>query len=541
MKRITVLVIFLAGFILVVQPSSCFATRFIFGPASTIINGRSNASAVKPGDTIYLSASSRLTVELRNIHGTAAKPVLIQNYQGQVFFNSNVVGIKFDTCSWVQLIGKRADTTYGFVISGASAGIDIGGLSTCIEVAGIEISNITWTGITCKTDPDCTFKSTRDNFIMRNISIHDNYLHQIANEGMYIGDSFFSGYPIKCNGKDTVLYPHLIRNIRIYNNKVENTGWDGIQVSCADSACFVNNNFIFHDSQAGVNNQMSGFMLGGGSSCNCFSNFIKNGKGDGIDEMGQGGNYIYNNLIVNPGQSFTGSGQKHGIFVGTQAPAAGRGYNLVFNTIVSPKTNGIDFRSTAAVNSIASDNIVANPGGSYIKPATGTTLTTQNNLLVAAVSDVKFINSSQDNFDLLPSSPAVNTGIAISGFNLNFDNIGRLRPWPWKYDIGAFECHDSSLLSINEKVISPEFDIIHCYYKSGILNVVLCFEKKEILTADVYSMQGVHISTLCNSEKGPGIVEFEKFVGRLDEACYICIFRFAGSSISRKIYAGSFN
>ena len=541
MIRVNLFLKSISIFILLGLSFQGYSTRFIFGPAQPVINGRSNASAVKPGDTIYLTASTWQYVLLRSLHGTAAQPILVQNLGGPVLFTNSNYGIKFDTCSYIRCIGTAAAGSYGFVINTVVAGVAIQGLSTCIEVAGIEISNASWSGIVAKTDPDCSFLSTRGHYVMRNISIHDNYLHEIANEGMYLGHSYFSGYTIHCNGKDTLVYPHLVRGLHVYNNRVENTGWDGIQVSSADSACYVNNNFIYKDSQAETANQMSGFLLGGGSSCNCFSNFIKDGKGDGIDELGQGGNYIYNNLIVNPGKTFSGSGQKHGIYVGTQTPAAGRGYNIVFNTIVSPKYNGIDFRSTAALNSIAWDNIIANPGGSYIKLASGTALLQQDNLLLPLVSDVKFINSSSDNYDLQPSSPAVNKGSAVGGFSLNTDIIGRSRPWPVKWDIGAFECHDSSLLSVNENTMSSGFGILQCYFQSGVLNVCMNLEEKDILKADIYSLKGEHICVICNSMQGPGTIGIEKFVGELENACYICIFRFAGNTAARKIYVTSFN
>ena len=367
MRRINIQ--FLLFFLLLFSERG-LAKQFIFGPDKTVIDGRSNASAVKPGDTIYLSGSPRQFVILRSLHGTPENPILIQNMGGQVIFSGNSgYGIKFDTCSWISLVGKGTGTAYGFVVNTTNAGVIIGGLSTCIEVAGIEIYNTTWTGIVAKTDPDCSFKSTRDKYTMRNISIHDNYIHNTANEGMYIGHTYYGGYIINCNGKDTLVYPHLIRGLRVYGNKVESSGWDGIQVSSADSACFINNNFVYHDSQAEVSDQMSGVLLGGGSSCNCFSNFIKDGKGDGIDELGLGGNYVYNNLIVNPGQSMSGSGQKHGIFVGTQTPSAGTGFHLIFNSIINARSYGIEFLNTTGVNNKAISNIIVSPNGTYIKIA----------------------------------------------------------------------------------------------------------------------------------------------------------------------------
>lgn len=521
--------------LLVFLPVSLMATKFVFGPDKNIIDGRSNASAVKPGDTIYLTASVRQYVLIRSLHGNQASPILIQNFGGQVIFNNGNYGVKFDTCSWIKMIGDETRGSYGFLITNCYSGISISGLSSCIEVAGFEIANAGWTGIVAKTDPDCSFLSTRDKYTMRNISIHDNYLHGIAKEGMYLGHSYYSGYSINCNGKDTMVYPHLIRGLKVYGNRVENTGWDGIQVSSSDSACWINNNYVYQDSQAEIFGQMSGFLLGGGSSCNCHSNFVKDGKGDGIDELGLGGNYIYNNLIVRPGQSLSGAAGKHGIYVGMQAPSSGRGYNIIFNTIVSPKTNGIDFRSTAAVNSEASDNIISNPGSDYIKTAAGTSLTELNNLLVPTIAEVKFKNPSLDNFDLQPSSPAVNKASPLPGFLLNSDFLGRWRPWAWKYDIGAFECHDSSLLSIEEKKITEPIRVIKCFYSKGSIYISADLDSKNFLAVDLYSLTGSHITTLENSVRGPGVCEIEKYIGRLEDACYICILRFAGKSVSVKL------
>ncbi|MEI7463648.1 MAG: choice-of-anchor Q domain-containing protein, partial [Candidatus Taylorbacteria bacterium] len=297
---------------------------------------------------------------------------------------------------------------------------------------------------------------------------------------------------------------------------------------------------ILHDSQAEVSGQMSGMLLGGGSSCNCSSNLIKDGKGDGIDELGLGGNYIYNNLIINPGQSYTGSGMKHGIFIGTQTPASGRGYHLVFNTIVSPRTNGIDFRSVPAAGSEASDNIITGPGGSYIKSAPGTSLNQVSNLLLASAGEVKFVNPSTDNYDLLPSSPAVNTGSAITGFSLNADFLGRWRPWPWKYDIGAFECHDSSLLSVGEHKASPAMRVNSCYYKNGKLNISVSLAIKNTLKVELYTLAGSQVSSFFKDFDSPGTFDIENFVGRLQDACYICILRFADDSFVRKMNVESF-
>lgn len=513
---------------------NAFADHFIFGPDKAVIDGRSNASAVKPGDTIYLSGSRQLVI-LRSIHGTRSAPVSVQNMGGQVVFSGSSYGIKFDTCSWISLAGKMTDTTYGFVCQSVNAGVIIGGLSTCIEVSGVEIYNTTWTGIVAKTDPDCSFLSTRDKYTMRNISIHDNYIHNTANEGMYIGSSFYYGYELPCNGKDTLVFPHLIKGLRVYNNKVESSGWDGIQVSSADSACFVNNNFVFHDSQAEVSGQMSGFMLGGGSSCNCFANLIQDGKGDGIDEMGLGGNYIYNNLILNAGQSFTGSGQKHGIFVGTQAPSAGKGFHLIFNSIVNPRSYGIDFLNSSGTGNEAVSDIIVSPNGAYIKTASGSNLFQSSNLQVTSTGDVKFVDPSAGNYDLQASSPAVNTGKAVQRFNVNSDFLGRTRPFAKLYDIGAFECHDSSLLGLPEKKNTETIEIQSYFIKDGHLTICLDLAKRNQLKASLFDISGHQVAEIFNAVEGPGLFKMECFLGQLENAYYICVIQFGGQKLAKKI------
>ncbi len=56
-------------------------------------------------------------------------------------------------------------------------------MSSDIELAGFDISYTALGGIYAKTDPDCSFEATRENFTFKNLSIHDCYLHHIQDEG----------------------------------------------------------------------------------------------------------------------------------------------------------------------------------------------------------------------------------------------------------------------------------------------------------------------------------------------------------------------
>ncbi len=82
---------------------------------------------------------------------------------------------------------------YGIILKGASTmGLNLGLLSTNFEVDRLEIADIGFAGIMAKTDPKCGKPYGRDKFTMREIKIHDNYIHDTQGEGLYIGNSFYS-------------------------------------------------------------------------------------------------------------------------------------------------------------------------------------------------------------------------------------------------------------------------------------------------------------------------------------------------------------
>ncbi len=436
-----------------------------------IIDG---AGQYSPGDTLCLeSRIQRNYLLFKNIHGTAEKPIVITNSGGQVeIVTPHFYGIKFDHCSHVKLSGAANPAIrYGIYISyvDQGAGISIDNQSTDIEIENIEIANIPIAGIYAKTEPfqgDCNNLITRDKFTMFNIKIHDCYLHDIADEGFYVGSSKYTGQTIvadpntyPCNG--SVVLPHVIEGVEIYNNIVENTGWDGIQVSSAISGCKIYNNIIRNDSYRETNYQMSGILIGGGSNCDCYNNQIFDGKGDGIDVLGFGNHNIFNNLIVRAGKSYQSNQpatnfQKHAIWVGTVETQTNTELRIYNNTIISPRTFGLKLTNLSIGSYKIYNNIIVNPGAysvlgddSYFSLSSGINFIQSNNLLKPSISDVNFINASNDNFDLQPSSPAVNTGMNLAVYNLTSDILGRPRPFGQAYDIGAFESQES-INGINE-------------------------------------------------------------------------------------------
>jgi len=89
------------------------------------------------------------------------------------------------------------------------------------ELSFIEIREVGFAGMTVKTD-DVTVP-------MNNVYIHDNYLHDIGSEGLYIGS--------------TQTQPqHPFNNLRIENNRVLRTGTEALQVGQLGDDCKINNN-----------------------------------------------------------------------------------------------------------------------------------------------------------------------------------------------------------------------------------------------------------------------------------------------------------
>lgn len=423
-----------------------------------LIDGNGGPFAgIQPGDTVFLKAGERNKLLIRNVSGDTTHAVIFINRGGAVIiFTNEYYGISINNCRNIRFSGNGDSSIfYGIQIKrvATGCGIGMGNMSTDVEIDHVSIENCSTAGIYAKTDPDCTLKATRTSFTQFNTSIHHNYISNTGNEGMYIGSSFYSGMTITCGGKDTVVMPPVLNGIKIYNNRVNHTGWDGIQVSSAPLHCQVYNNTVSNDSQAEMPNQMSGILLGGGSKCNCNNNFISNGKGDGIEDHGLGGNKIFNNIIVNAGRSYLpgdASQMKHGIFVSDVSVLADSSFSIFFNDIINPKSDGIRFQSIKSRRNMIAANLIVNPGN-YKYYANGNTSFKANDayvMLPNKTADVQlknnfFTSSIKEagvdtfNYSILPGSALINKAgsEAVVPFDFNYSR----RPVGGLYDVGATE------------------------------------------------------------------------------------------------------
>jgi len=432
---------------------------------------------VKPGDTICFEKGQRVYILIRNFKGERGKPIVFINGKGQVTIDTDHhFGISVQNCRYIKLTGSGdKNFFYGFNISRVAngAGIGIGSQSSDFEVDHISISNVLIAGMYAKTDPECSLTSTREKFTQFNTLIHDNYIENAGNEGLYIGSTKYFGQTVNCDGKDTLLMPSLLDGVKVYNNIIKYSGWDGIQVSSASSNCQVYDNIVLFDSQAEVNNQMSGIIIGGGSKCDCYNNFISRGKGNGIEIHGLAGLRVFNNIIIDAGKSFEPSDHSHmkyGIFVTDVSAQQDSSFCILFNTILNPKSDGIRFTSIKTKNNLLASNAIINPGNydyyengntrfkgidAYIMmPDKESVVILKNNYLARNSDNAGFAN---DGFSLSSGSQLIDAAWTDTQ-NIIFDYFHTSRPNGLLYDIGAVEYNATAGITeeaLNKPVLYP--------------------------------------------------------------------------------------
>ena len=278
----------------------------------------------------------------------------------------------------------------------------------------------------------------RDNFTQYNTVIHDNYFHDSEAEGFYIGGaSYETGQTLACPGGEELVFPPELRGVEVYNNIVENAGWEGIEVKSAIEACNIHHNRVTNYTTQGVVDN-GGIALAHGSVCNIYNNFIKDGKGAGIEVTGYGGNKVYNNVIINAGKGQLGNHSGAGIIVSNTGNPDNNVY-VWHNTIVNPLMQGIDYRYEKGSDNRIENNLIVNPGnGVYIDINGQTNVTLGGNFKAQHIDEVKFTDPASDDYSLQPDSPAIDTGVNPN-LEINTDYMGVTRPAGLNYDAGAYE------------------------------------------------------------------------------------------------------
>lgn len=424
--------------------ATCSSCTYIVPATANVIDGK--ALGLKPGAIIGLNAAYKYkNLLFRNIVGTASQPIIIKNCGGTAYITATGLsyGIKTENSKFFRITGGDVSKSYGIKVNGSHIGVTLDKLSTNFEVDHVQVSNVGFAGVMAKTDPSCDNATIRGNFVMNDISLHDNYVFDTGGEGFYVGNSFYEdGAKTSCG----VRLPHEIHGVKIYNNIVKNSGWEGIQLGCATQGAQVYNNSIENYGTVNREAQNNGMQIGAGTGGLCYNNFIKNGTGNGLIVMGLGDNVVHDNVIVGAGGS--------GIFC-DERYTPGPGFKFINNTIINPKVDGIRLYAELVPMNVVINNIIVNPGSysTYKAPRTGNDayvyllskdlrVQMSNNYFTRSITAPKFVNAGAYNYRLASGSPAINKGKSLSIYTTSSiaqDFYKQQRLKGSAYDIGAAE------------------------------------------------------------------------------------------------------
>jgi len=422
-----------------------------------------NKLAVQPGETICLDASvSYANMTWKNINGAQGNPITIKNCGGQAYINShnsrtpNIgYGWRFKNSQFFKISGD-GDPQHPYGVKVSTPGgfyITMESFTTNFEISNVEVAGIIpvtptsssgFAGIGIKTKPRCDGSSDRGTWTMRDVKIHDNYIHGVGGEGLYIGYGFYDGrVESYCDtvGHDELRRSHAIHGLRVFNNRVDAVGYDGIQVKNADTDARIYNNVITNYGLKQNGNHDEGLLVGDGSEALIYNNWIENGagvkKGNGMQLNAFGNTKVFNNVVINVGPDATQnlSNKKHSIYINNNSPYISNRtgvFEVYNNTFVGAQNNGI--AAYTPQDLVIKNNIFTG----YVAPSAinfTNSLTNVGNIFEPSLSNVGFINPSNNDFHLQSTSVAVGAGVNTPA---NSDHDGLLRV-DNVFDAGAYE------------------------------------------------------------------------------------------------------
>ncbi len=292
----------------------------------------------KGGDTLKIQAGNYSLIELSNFSGDPCKPIIITNSGGLV-----------TATTWRMRNNTRYFRITGTGKPGLEYGIKINGGMMAITLAHhFEVDHVEATGgslgfyfktVPVTSDPRTIYTAgSSSNYVMTDVKIHHNYLHDIAGEGMYIGHTGPSG-----NQEGTGLVPLRMNNVEIAYNTVVNVDWDGIQLSNARDNASIHDNIVWNFGRINKGSQQAGIILGGNTNGSIYNNHVSKGTGNGIQVFGYGRINVYNNTIDSTGWDGTANGQES--FYSTDAqtnPESNPKQEIRFynNIVKNPKPKG---------------------------------------------------------------------------------------------------------------------------------------------------------------------------------------------------------
>jgi hypothetical protein len=388
------------------------------------------ANAAGAGDTVYVRGGTYREKVTVNRSGSAGNFITFSSYPGETAV-IDVNGVAMDTYP-----------DGGFVINGKNY----------VQVIGFRIINSNSTnaggfGIVCAESDHCviknnsTYNTYRSGIIVRsstNVIIDGNDV-ELANNG----------------GNQEMITISGGSFITVSNNHVHHggsgSGGEGIDVKNGAHDVLVKSNHVHDNYRVGI---YIDAYDGNNYNITVDGNRVYNNARSGIAIAAENSGYNVNNVVVI--NNLVYSNGTSGIVLGDWGAGTLSNITIANNTVfqngIGKGHGGIALWATRASDVIVRNNIVSQNEGFTIEvqgtPLSETTIT--NNLLHGyrnadnevtgtkqVVGNPLFVNSSDADFSLIATSPAINAGTSANAPDHDFD--GTARPSSANWDIGAFE------------------------------------------------------------------------------------------------------
>ncbi len=441
---------------------------------------------IQAGNRVCIPSGTYAGIRFYDIKGNENARVTITNCGGPVVIKEEVYsGITFEGSSFVHITGSgHTGTEYGFKVSTVnpgSMGVYLTNLSTDLEIDHIEVVNAGFAGIMAKSDPDCNRPETwrSSGFVMRNLKIHHNLVHDVGGEGIYIG--YTGGYKTNSNFicNSTAVYGHWLENIEVSHNTIKKCGLDGIQLNLVRKDGSVHSNTISNYGRQNQYAQNFAMCIGAGAY-DIYNNKMinpQNGFGQGIQFINaESGSRIFNNIFIRP--------QLHAIFIHNrnEFEDPGLGYLVANNTIIQPELSGIHYNTVIiesnepskllttqeSVPSFFINNLIIDPGNRFEDGNTWkgarenyldfNEIQTRNAMesyiltnLFSRDADTLGLKNWEKNL-LAPAnakSVLVDAGTDITSTGITYDFNNKPRPMGTSFDIGAYEFNINQVKNVD--------------------------------------------------------------------------------------------
>ncbi len=386
------------------------------------------------GDTLYIPGGSYTTgFSIGDIGGGPGCPIIVAPKDQPVVITNNGFFSLADRDTAVMCYVKFDGTLlrskgypYGWIVDNSNlptASVTRIGMvvnwAHHIEISGVSINHAEL-GMMYKINAKPYSQGQFDKFLLRGVKIHDNYIRRTNAEGMYIGHTGISG--VEVGNSTTYGPPPRMDSVEIYNNIVDSTKLDGIQLSNSLKGCKIYNNLVRRYGVANQSSHKSGILSGGNiEAVRIYNNMVVNGTGSSILVFGFGNSQVFHNVSDSVR---SGLNTEYGAYLQR---------NAVYPEIVSnltPNVTGNILKNAEATPVYTSGNSGTSGGnvtGNYFINNGSNTVSNNSGATVSS-------NTVIGNFPLFlngvaPILPGYSINITQADSTRNFNDVGNMVDW----------------------------------------------------------------------------------------------------------------